>query len=272
MQSAASDLELLEAAAREAGALARQLLARPLEIQSKGEAGPVTNVDFAVNDLLTEKLRNARPDYGWLSEETPDDHRQRIGKKRVFMLDPIDGTAAMIAKAPQWTISIGISDNDHAYAGVVYNPSTDEIFLGAPGARATLNGRPMRASERDKLEGARMIGQKNRFSDRRWGSPWPKMDIIERQSIAYRMSLVAAGQGDATVLFGFKNEWDIAAGAALIEAAGGRVSDLWGAPIMLNQPDPRAPGVAAAGAALHPLLVERTKDFPDPRKRKDGAS
>jgi len=271
LQSAASDLELLEAAAREAGALARHLLTKPLEIHSKGDAGPVTNVDFAVNDLLTEKLRSARPDYGWLSEETPDDHSQRIGKQRVFMLDPIDGTAAMIGKAPQWTISIGISDSDRAYAGVVYNPITDEMFLGAPGVRATLNGRPMFASSRDKLEGARMIGQKNRFSDRRWGSPWPKMDIIERQSIAYRMALVAAGQGDATVLFGFKNEWDIAAGAALIEAAGGRVSDLWGEPIVLNQPNPRAPGVTAAGAALHPLLIERTKDFPDPRKRKDGA-
>ena len=73
MQSAASDLALLEAAAREAGALARDLLRKPLEIQSKGAAGPVTNIDFAVDALLTERLRGARPDYGWLSEETPDD-------------------------------------------------------------------------------------------------------------------------------------------------------------------------------------------------------
>ena len=67
LQSAASDLSLLEAGAREAGALVRELLAKPLEIQSKGEAGPVTNIDFAVNDLLMERLRSARPDYGWLS-------------------------------------------------------------------------------------------------------------------------------------------------------------------------------------------------------------
>jgi len=99
LQSAASDLSLLEAAAREAGALARELLTKPLEIHSKGEAGPVTNIDFAVDVLLEQRLLGARPDYGWLSEESPDDLSRRIGKARIFMLDPIDGTAALIGKA-----------------------------------------------------------------------------------------------------------------------------------------------------------------------------
>jgi myo-inositol-1(or 4)-monophosphatase len=265
LQSAASDLALIEEAAREAGALARELSLKPLDIRSKGVEGPVTNVDLAVNALLELRLLSARPDYGWLSEETPDRLEYRIGKARTFMLDPIDGTAALIGKAPQWTISIGIVDGERAFAGVVYNPMTDELFSGAPGERATLNARPMCASGRDALEGARMIGQRSRFADRRWKTPWPKLDIVERQSIAYRLALVAAGQGDATVLFGFKYEWDVAAGAALVEAAGGVVSDLWGAPLKFNQPDPRAPGVAASGAGLHAALIERTSAFPDPR-------
>lgn len=267
LQSAASDLSLLEAAVREAGALARSLLTKPLEIHSKGEAGPVTNVDYAVNDLLTEKLRGARPDYGWLSEETPDDLSQRIGKSRVFMLDPIDGTAAMISQSPQFTISIGITENDRAWAGAIYNPRTDELYLGAIGAGATLNGRPARASLRSEIEGMRMIGQPQRFKNSKWPAPWPKMQIDARQSIAYRMGIVAAGQGDGAILFGWKNEWDIAAGAAIIEAAGGRVSDPWGGDVPFNNPDPRAPGgIVAAGANLHPLLIERTKFFPDPRQ------
>jgi myo-inositol-1(or 4)-monophosphatase len=267
LQSAASDLSLLEAAAREAGALARSLLAKPLEIQSKGAAGPVTNIDFAVDALLTERLRGARPDYGWLSEEAPDIPADRLHKARTFMLDPIDGTAALIGKTPQWTISIGVVEGERAFAGVVYNPMTDEMFAGAPGEGATLNRRPIHASTRASLEGARMIGQRNRFADRRWPTPWPKMDIVERQSIAYRLALVGAGQGDATVLFGFKNEWDIAAGAAIVEAAGGKITDLWGEALALNQRIPRAPGVAAAGAPLHPLLIERTSAFPDPRTK-----
>lgn len=272
MQSAASELELLEAAARDAGALARQLLTKPLEVHSKGDAGPVTNIDFAVDALLTERLRGARPEYGWLSEETPDDPTKRMGKARTFMLDPIDGTAALVGRVPQWTISVGLIEGDQAFAGAIYNPMTDEMFTGAIGHGAWLNKRQIQTSAATKLEGARMIGQRSRFSDRRWDTPWPKLDVIERQSIAYRMSLVAAGLGDGALLFGPKNEWDIGAGLALIEAAGGACSDLWGDPIVLNQLDPRAPGVAAAGAALHPLLIERTSKLPDPRPRKDGAS
>jgi len=268
LQSAASDLALLEAAAREAGALARELLTNKLEVHSKGPLGPVTNIDYAVDALLAERLLNARPDYGWLSEETPDDPERRLGKARTFMLDPIDGTAALVGRVPQWTISIGIVEGERAFAGAIYNPMTDELFLGAQGVPATLNGRRVRASLRDALEGARIIGQASRFAARKWPAPWPRMEIIERQSIAYRMALVAAGMGDAALLFGYKNEWDIAAGAAIVEAAGGRVSDLWGEPLVFNQPDPRAPGVAATGAALHALIIERTKDFPDPRKQK----
>jgi len=267
LQSADSDLALIEAAAREAGALARALLAKPLEVHSKGEAGPVTNIDYAVNDFLSERLRGARPDYGWLSEETPDDHAQRIGKARVFMIDPIDGTAAMIARVPQFTISIGVIDQDRAHSGAIYNPMTDELYLGAIGGGATLNGRPMRASLRADIEGMRMIGQAQRFKSSKWPEPWPKMQIDSRQSIAYRMGIVAAGQADATILFGWKNEWDIAAGAAIVEAAGGRVSDPWGGVLVLNNLDPRTPGgVVGAGAALHPLLIERTKSIPDPRR------
>lgn len=266
MQSAGSDLALLEAAAREAGALARELSQKKLEVHSKGPLGPVTNVDFAVDALLAEKLLGARPDYGWLSEETPDDPARRIGKARTFMLDPIDGTAALVGRVPQWTISIGLVEGERAFAGAIYNPMTDEMFLGAEGVPATLNGKPARASTRETLEGASIIGQASRFAPKKWPTPWPKLEIIERQSIAYRMALVAAGLGDAALLFGYKNEWDIAAGAAIVEAAGGRVTDLWGEPIVLNQLDPRAPGVAASGAALHALIIERTKAFPDPRK------
>lgn len=266
MPSAASDLPLLEAAAREAGALARELLRKPLDIKSKGEAGPVTNIDLAIDKLLTERLRGARPDYGWLSEEAPDDPAARIGKARVFMLDPIDGTAAMIAGSPQFTISIGIVEHGRAFAGAIYNPSSDDLYLGAPSEGAWLNGRPMRASQHDLIEGMMMIGQRSRF-DRAgiWPKAWPRMEIEQRQSIALRLALVAAGQADGTILFGLKHEWDIAAGAALVEAAGGAISDPWGKPLVFNQPDPRAPGAVAAGAALHPLIIERTSFFPDSR-------
>jgi myo-inositol-1(or 4)-monophosphatase len=141
------------------------------------------------------------------------------------------------------------------------------LFSGAVGLGVMFNGQPVRATERATLEGARMIGQKSRFADKRWATPWPKLEIVQRQSIAYRLALTAAGMGDATILFGWKHEWDIAAGAALVEAAGGEVSDLWGDRLRFNNEPPRVPGVVAAGANLHPLLIERTQVLPDPREQ-----
>lgn len=265
LQSAASELELLETCVREAGAMARELSLKPLEIESKGEAGPVTNVDKAVDAMLEIKFLSKRPDYGWLSEEAPDKPEYRLGKQRTFMVDPIDGTASLIGRTPQWTISVGLLDGTRAFAGVIYNPMTDEMFTGAVGHGAWLNGRPMKVTDLTSLAGARLIGQKSRFADKRWPTPWPKMDVIERHSIAYRLAIVAAGMGDATLLFGWKHEWDVAAGVAIVEAAGGTVSDLKGEPLQFNNENPRVPGVAAAGASLHALLIERTKSLPHPR-------
>jgi myo-inositol-1(or 4)-monophosphatase len=262
--SAASDLSLIEDAARDAGALARSLMSKPLDIKSKGAEGPVTNIDIAVNELLQERLLSHRPSYGWLSEENPDDPAARISKLRAFVIDPIDGTAALIAKVPQFTISIGIAENSAPFAGAIYNPMTDEMFLGVVGGEATLNGKPVYPTVRDKLEGARILGHKPRFQDKRWNATWPRLEFIERQSIAYRLALTAAGHGDATMLFGYKNEWDIAAGLAIVQAAGGRATDFWDRPIALNQRDPRAPGVVASGAELHALLIERTTQWPQP--------
>lgn len=259
------DLVLLDAALREAGALARELLKRPLKIESKGALGPVTNIDFAVNDLLTERLRSARPDYGWLSEENEDDPDARIGKTRTFMLDPIDGTRAMIEGAPDFAICVGVVAGTTAHAGAIYLPKTDEMYLGAVGEGATLNGAPIRASSRAELEGAHIIGKQGFYKQLPWQTPWPQTRFTAVQAIATRLAYVAAGRFEATLLVGPKSEWDVAAGAAIIEAAGGRFTDMKGAPIAFNSRVPKAPSAVAAGAQIHPLIIERTKDLRPPR-------
>lgn len=265
MPSAASDLALLESAAREAGAIARASWGRPVKTWSKGAAGPVTEVDLAVDKLLHEKLMAARADYGWLSEEQPD-NRERLTRKRAFIIDPIDGTQAFIAREPRFTISIGLSENNKAAAGVIYNPITDEMFSGAIGHGATLNGKPIQASKTDRLEDATLLGKKRFFADDKWPEPWPRMNLEFRPSIAHRLALVGAGHVDGVILAGFKHEWDIAAGAAIVEAAGGIVTDPWGAPLRFNQDMPRAPGVVAAGPGIHSLLLDRLVTLPDPRE------
>ncbi|WP_395645541.1 inositol monophosphatase family protein [Terricaulis sp.] len=256
------DLKLLEAALREAGVLVRALRAKPLEVTSKGAAGPVTNIDFAVNELLAERLRSARPDYGWLSEESPDAPDTRMSKARTFMLDPIDGTQAMIDGAADFAISLGVVHGATAHAGAIYLPMTDEMFLGAAGEGATLNGAAIRASTRAELEGAHIIGKRGFYKQIPWRTPWPETAFTAVQAIATRLAYIAAGRFDATILYGPKNEWDIAAGAAIIAAAGGRFTDARGAPIVFNNRTPKAPGAVAAGAQIHPLIIDRTKHFP----------
>jgi myo-inositol-1(or 4)-monophosphatase len=261
---AASDLALLEDAAREAGALALEGRKAGFKTWSKGAAGPVTEVDLAIDAMLKQRLLDARPDYGWLSEETPD-NPERLNHASVFVIDPIDGTQAFIQGTTEFTISIGLVKDGHAWGGAIYNPSTDEMFLGAAGIGATYKGAQARTSSADALKGVHLIGKRNFFASQKWPEPWPELELSFRQSIAYRLGLVANGRFDGVILAGMKNDWDIAAGVAIVEAAGGRVSDPWGAPLLFNKPDPRAPGVVASGAALHPLLIERTAHLPDPR-------
>jgi myo-inositol-1(or 4)-monophosphatase len=106
----ADDLALLIAAAREAGALARDLVTRPLDTVDKpGGAGPVTAVDLAVDALLSRRLRDARPGYGWLSEETEDDPA-RLAAGRVFIVDPIDGTRSLIEGSGLWAHALAVAE------------------------------------------------------------------------------------------------------------------------------------------------------------------
>jgi myo-inositol-1(or 4)-monophosphatase len=263
LQSPASDLALMESCAREAGALTRAYFGRVVKTWSKGQAGPVTEVDLKVDALLKEKLAAARPEYGWLSEETADS-AARLEKERVWIVDPIDGTEAFIKGVPQYTVSIGLAEKGRVTAGAVYNPMTDEMFLGAEGVPATLNARLVRASERSVLEGAKLIGKPRTFNDKRWPVPWPKLQLDFRHSLAYRLALVAAGVFDGTLLLGYKSEWDIAGGAAIVQAAGGSITDTSGKPLVFNKREPQAIGAVASGRHLHAQLIERVQWLPHP--------
>jgi myo-inositol-1(or 4)-monophosphatase len=261
----AEDLALLRDAALAAGPIMRDGFNADYEIWSKGAAGPVTAIDLAVDAMLKERLRAARPDFAWLSEETAD-NADRLSKRRLFVVDPIDGTRAFIKKKPDFVTAIAIVEDGKPVVGVIYNPITEELYEAVDGQGATLNGAKITVSEASEVEGSRMIGPKDVFLNPRWPTPWPPMDIIQKNAIAYRMALVATGAHDAMVALGFKSEWDIAAATVIVREAGGRVSDPWDGEITFNNPDPRAPGVIASGPRLHPSLIERVKIAPHPSK------
>lgn len=260
---AREDLALLRDAALSVGPLLRAKFGAEFEVWSKGAAGPVTEVDLAVDRMLKEFLTAARPGYGWLSEETAD-NEDRLSRACVFVVDPIDGTRAFIRRKPEFCSALAVVRDGTPVAGVVYNPILEELFEASIGGGARLNGERVTVSDAEAIEDCRMLGPEELFSSPRWPTPWPAMQRSQKNAIAYRLSLVAAGEFDATVSLGYKHEWDIAAATVILREAGGRISDPWNNDIDFNKADPRAPGVVAAGPSLHPLLIDRVTVTPHP--------
>ena len=253
---AREDLALLRDAALSVGPLLRAKFGADFEVWSKGAAGPVTEVDIAVDRMLKQFLTAARPGYGWLSEEIAD-NPDRLDKQCVFVVDPIDGTRAFINRKPEFCTALAVVRDGQPVAGVVYNPILEELFEAARGSGARLNGERVTVSDTTAIEDCKMIGPQDLFASKFWPTPWPAMQRSQKNAIAYRVALVASGEYDATVSLGYKSEWDIAAATIIHREAGGRITDPWNNDYTFNKPDPRVAGVVCAGPALHALLIER---------------
>ena len=255
---AAADLELILEIAREAGRLACALRDQGLSIDFKPGDSPVTNADLAADTLLKSRLRGARPDYGWLSEETADDPA-RLAARRLFVVDPIDGTRAFARGEPWWTVCVAVVEDGRPVTGVVFAPQLDETYAAAAGTGATLNGAPIRASGACAIEGCGMIGDARVFRRELWTDPWPDMRIEQRNSTAYRMCLVASGAADAAVTFGAKHDWDLAAADLIATEAGGYVGDHAGRSFAYNRAKPVQRSLVCAAPGLAPLILERVR-------------
>jgi myo-inositol-1(or 4)-monophosphatase len=268
--SDAADLALIEGAVREAGNIARRFYGHEYRRWSKSRGEPVTEADLAIDRFLRGVLEPARPDYGWLSEETGRDPA-RIDTARMFIVDPIDGTTAFLKEKPHFSISVAICETGRPIAGVVYNPISEEFFIGVEGGGARLNGGPIRVSDRGVLEGCRVLGQKDMFAHPVLAAPpcgpWPPFQIESRSSIAYRMGLVAAGCFDAAIVLSPKHDWDMAAGDVIVREAGGMVTSRDGTPLCYGGASTVQRSMICAGQKLHAILVERLHRA-DPEKER----
>lgn len=253
-----ADLALIAEAAREAGHLALEWLEKGARRWDKSPNNPVTEADIACNDLLIRKLRTARPGYGWLSEETKDSAADR-SQKRVFVVDPLDGTMAFIRGESGFCVSIAIVEDGQSIAGAVYNPNFDELLSARKGGGAKLNAEPTTVTDSNSLA-CSMIGQPDVFA-RNNIQYWPDVRLIDTvpNGMAWRLALVAAGHWDAAVALNDKSDWDLAAAVLIIEEAGGVATDRHGQPFVFNRESVIQKGAVAAGAALHPLIMERLR-------------
>jgi myo-inositol-1(or 4)-monophosphatase len=251
-QAFADDLDLLVRAALEAGREALKFFRKDVQVWWKnGGSSPVTAADHAANDILIDRLRGARPAYGWLSEESEDDPA-RMGQDRVFIVDPIDGTRAFMEGRDTWVVSAAVTERGRTLAGVLYAPSLDELYVADASGRVEKNGdvlrivqhdRPARVSAADDLMKC--------FAD--------SLGEIERlsriPSLAYRLAMIADGRLDATIVKPNAHDWDLAAADLILANAGGGVRDVHGAAPVYNLHPPRH-GIlfAARQDLLAPLL------------------
>lgn len=206
----------------------------------------VSEADVEVDASLRQALLGAFPEDAWLSEEAHDD-RERLLQRRVWIVDPLDGTREFLQGVPEFAVSIALAVNGQVVLGVVYNPANDEMFA----ATADSTDERFQLDQAESLaDGFMLVGRGEwRFGDL---PPVPEgTRVMPVGSIAYRMALLASGQGCLIFTAGRRSEWDLAAGAALLGAAGARVTDIDGRALLFNQARPTVKGLIAASPGVH---------------------
>jgi myo-inositol-1(or 4)-monophosphatase len=252
------DAELLKATVREAGALALSLFRTDLKNWIKGASSPVSEADIAVNDLLEKRLRSATPDYGWLSEESADDER-RLGKRRVWIVDPIDGTRGYLAGREDWCVSVALVEDAAPLLAAVFAPASDEFFFAGSGQGTTLNDIPVHTTPGTTMDFSRVAGPKP-LVERLKVLPGDVTLHPRIASLALRLCRVAQGSLDAAFAGGQSRDWDLAAANLIVQEANGNMTALSGETILYNRREVAHGMLVAAGRDRHASIVSHFRN------------
>jgi len=250
-----SDADLLCDVVREAGELGLAIgRKKDLRHWTKPDGSHVTEGDLAINALFEQRLRAARPDDGWLSEETPDAPAARMVRDRLWIIDPIDGTRAFLEGRREWCVAAALAVKGRPVLAAVFTPRHDEFFTATAGGGALLNGTRLALADPASLAGAHIAGNRKALASLADLGIAP--DPSGSLPLQLRLAHVAAGRLDGAVSIGKRNDWDLAAGELLVAEAGGRVSGSSGEGYIYNRPEPWQQGLVAAGAKRHAALIE----------------
>ncbi len=237
------DLELLRSAAVSAGIIATSFFRQDVKTWTKDNASPVSEADYAVDNYLKQTLCAERPDYGWLSEETADD-LERLNKKRVFVVDPIDGTRGYLQGDDSWTVCVALVEDGRPVAGVVYAPVRDELYEAIEYGGAYLNGEPLKRRARLNQSGPIMPapGAVHRELQSRG------IEIVRGpaiRSLALRLVQVGTGVLDIAVSRRGAQDWDIAAATLILQECGIGLEDVCCGTPAFNKQEIRHGAIAA---------------------------
>ena len=254
--SYARELEVACRLALRAGDVMRRHRAEGLRHRQKASGELVTAADLECDALIRGGLVEAFPDDALLSEETSDGPA-RLSARRVWIVDPIDGTRDFASGGDEHVCSIGLSEAGRAVLGVLYNPARDELFAGAVGHGVQLGGEPVGVTDVTDLREASLTVSRNEW---RHGLLRPQHRVRAVASVAYKLARVAAGLDDGTFSDRPRREWDVCGGVALVRAAGGRVGLLDARVLRFNRREVMlSSGLVAAGPGLYPALLQAVR-------------
>lgn len=259
-----AELEIARALVREAGEIVRVYHDQQDEIDWKGtdasgqRSDPVTAADQAVNSFLVERLSAAFPADGILAEESKDND-ERLGKRRVWCIDPLDGTREFIARNGEFSIMVGLAIDGVAMLGVVFQPIQGLMYSGIREAGAWLGDTPLHASQIEAPADMRLVvsrSHRNPITDAIKETLGISQERISG-SVGLKCGLIARGEADLYLhpAPGTK-EWDTCAPEAILSGAGGRMTDCWGRALVYNQRDvARHGGIVASNGRSHQRIV-----------------
>ena len=247
---------MLEQTVSEAAELVMSYYQRDPKSWKKNDVSPVSEADLASDALLQDRLLGARPDYGWLSEET-EDNVERLTKDSVWVVDPIDGTNAFLQGTPDFTVCAGLVRGGEAVAGLVINPVHQQTFSAIRGEGAWLNGETLSGPQEASLSDARYLCRRNVMKPERWQGEIPTTKPGYIGSLAYQLCLMSMAERDAAISVSPLHEWDIAAAGLILTEAGGIVTDQRGQALRFNQSTPKIDGMICAAPSLHQSISER---------------
>jgi myo-inositol-1(or 4)-monophosphatase len=252
-------LDRIERALQAAVSVLSKFVPGSVKADFKSVNDPVTEADRMADRVLRELLQ--QDGEGWLSEETADD-LSRLDRQRVWVVDPLDGTREFVAGIPEWCVSVGFVENGEAVAGGICNPATGEVFLGSRGRGVFYNGKAVHISPREDMAGMTVLASRSEWKRGEW-ERFRDVSFCARPmgSVAYKLALLSAGLADATWTLCPKNEWDIAAGVALVEAAGGFVVGLGNDHLSFNNRAVLIPGMVAGGPGLRKELCTFLENY-----------
>jgi len=251
-----NDIPLLIEAAKAAGSIAMKYFGKANEVWTKKGDSPVSEADYAVDKFLRETLLEARPDYGWLSEET-EDNDTRLERETLFVVDPIDGTRGFLAGRKEWCISIGVVHQNRPVAGVLECPALERLFHASTDSGSFLNNTPLAELSGSSLKTITASRRLNALMERRHGDDFTVHPFVP--SLAYRLAMVATSEIDAAFARPGAHDWDLAAADIILSEAGGRLTNVEGQLPRYNLPNPRSGSLLASGRGVHGKLMELAK-------------